>query len=59
MLESNFLCFHIPLLHFLESNNLRGFSLCHGAYECYERVFTAIYPQELFILLSALLRHLD
>lgn len=59
MLEFNFLYFHIPLLHFLEHNNLRGFSLWHGAYECYKRVFTAKYPQELFTLLSALLRHLD
>lgn len=59
MLEFNFLYFHIPLLHFLEHNNLRGFSLQHAAHECYNRVFTAKYLQELFTLVSALLRNLD
>lgn len=59
MLEFNFPYFHIPLLHFLEHNNLRVFSLWHGAYQSYIRVLTAKYPQELFRLLSALLRYLD
>lgn len=59
MLEFNFLYFHILLLNFLEQNNLRGFSSQHAAHECYNRVFTAKYLQELFTLLSAPLRNLD
>lgn len=47
------------LLHFLVRNNRRGFSLWRRAYECYKKMFTAKYPQELFTLLSALLRHFD
>lgn len=59
MLEFNFLYFHIALLHFLKHNNLGGFSLQHAAHESYNTVFTAKYLQELFTLVSALLRNLD